>query len=334
MAFTERYVSVAGGGLHDGTSEANAWTWAEFFAGHAGGQRINVKAGSYGTVAGGTLQAGTAPQFTVVRGYNNTIGDLQGLDRNSDTSINDTNFPDIVLSTLIAPATFSVIQNIKLSGAPSNGLVYSTAVDNFAIIECSMPYTGTGYALRGDNGMQVYDSDLSSANTSTVIDADRYIQVIGCRVQGGTGTANIVNADDGIVEDNFIWGSSTAVGVHLNATAITTWMIKNNTIYGIGTGITLPNALQVAIRCIRNNHITDCAEEINVLYSATADTGMLELTSRTRDNTTPRTGVGDGVNIGEITTDTGGAETDYTNAATGNFTLITGAPGVDSGSGL
>ena len=58
------------------------------------------------------------------------------------------------------------------------------------------------------------------------------------------------------------------------------------------------------------------------------------MNSRTRDNTTPRTGFGDSLNIAEVTTDTGGPETDYVDAPNGDITLIAAAPAVDSGLGM
>src|SRR5688572_31804779 len=78
MAWTERYVSVAGGGAHDGTSEADAWTLADAIAAYGTGQRINVKAGTYAnTTTGRTFAtAGTTTAPIWWRGYNTTIGDL------------------------------------------------------------------------------------------------------------------------------------------------------------------------------------------------------------------------------------------------------------------
>lgn len=334
MAYTERYVSVSGGGLHDGTSEENAWTWSEMSTNHSGATRINIKSGSYGTVAGFTAQAGTAPTLTVFRGYNTTIGDLENQGRNSDGTLNITNFPVIVLSSFITPSIFVVFQNISFTGSPSNGLIYSSLIDNFMILKCSLVYGGTGWAVRGDNGLQVIDSDCECTASPTVIDGDRYLLVDSCRVKGGTGTGNVIHAQEGSVMDSIILGSSTSIGVSFTSTEIVLWLIKNNTIYGLGTGIQLPNSLQLGLRPLINNHITDCSKKIDILYSTTANTAIVDLNSRTRDNTTPETGVGDGVKIGEVTTDTGGAETDFVDYANGDFTLISAAPAVDAGMGM
>ncbi len=78
MAWVEKYVSVAGGGAHDGTSEANAWTLAEAIAAPpVAGDRVNVKAGTYAntTTARSLSVTGTTTAPVWWRGYNTTIGD-------------------------------------------------------------------------------------------------------------------------------------------------------------------------------------------------------------------------------------------------------------------
>ena len=101
------------------------------------------------------------------------------------------------------------------------------------------------------------------------------------------------------------------------------------------TAIETPNvAPGIRIPMILANHVTDCSKFINNLYSATAAHSFIEMNNRTRDNTTPRTGVFEMVLSGEVTTDTGGPETDYTNAGSDDLSLIAAAPGVDAGLGF
>jgi hypothetical protein len=69
--------TVNGGGLHDGSSEANAWTLAEAHTNMSVGDRLNIKAGTY--TVGGTYNAwptSTLSSPSGFRGYKNTIGDL------------------------------------------------------------------------------------------------------------------------------------------------------------------------------------------------------------------------------------------------------------------
>lgn len=78
MAFTEKYVTVTGGGLHDGSSEANAWTFDEAVANAVAGDRVNVKVGNHTCTSSSTVSgSGSAP--IVVRGYKTTIGDRDDL---------------------------------------------------------------------------------------------------------------------------------------------------------------------------------------------------------------------------------------------------------------
>ena len=53
--------------------------------------------------------------------------------------------------------------------------------------------------------------------------------------------------------------------------------------------------------------------------------------NRERDNTSANVGIGNWPEINKITTDTGGDETDYFDAASGDFRLIDGSPGRNVG---
>ena len=82
MEFTERYVSVTGGGAHNGTSPANAWTFDEAVAGYSAGHRLNVKTGNYTCSVANPIcrvfssgAAGTRANPVAWRGYSTTIGD-------------------------------------------------------------------------------------------------------------------------------------------------------------------------------------------------------------------------------------------------------------------
>lgn len=83
MAFTERYTTSAGAGAHDGTSEANAFSWTEMVtdwnAGSRQGYRYNLK-GNVTLAADAVFTGdGTISNPIVLRGYSSTIGDLDAL---------------------------------------------------------------------------------------------------------------------------------------------------------------------------------------------------------------------------------------------------------------
>ena len=90
MAFNEKYVTVTGGGLHDGSSEANAWTLAEAVSGVTSNDRLNMKAGTYTlTSIAGFTTSGSVTSPIALRGYKSTIGDQDytGLQRVAGTDI-------------------------------------------------------------------------------------------------------------------------------------------------------------------------------------------------------------------------------------------------------
>jgi len=77
VAFNEKYVTVTGGGLHDGSSEANAWTLVEANSNMSVGDRLNVKAGNYTMPASlSAWPTGTSTNPCGMRGYKTSIGDL------------------------------------------------------------------------------------------------------------------------------------------------------------------------------------------------------------------------------------------------------------------
>ena len=94
MAFNEKYVTVTGGGLHDGSSEANAWTLAEAASNYAAGDRMNVKAGTYSGYNVSFATNGTISSPISIRGYKVSIGDLDGARTNQ--LVDGTDIPLIV----------------------------------------------------------------------------------------------------------------------------------------------------------------------------------------------------------------------------------------------
>lgn len=76
--FTEKYVSVAGAGSHDGSSAANAWTIAEATANVSQGDRVNCLAGTYIADDSGSSSVmdldvvGTAMEWIEWRAYRST----------------------------------------------------------------------------------------------------------------------------------------------------------------------------------------------------------------------------------------------------------------------
>lgn len=85
--------------------------------------------------------------------------------------------------------------------------------------------------------------------------------------------------------------------------------------------------LLVVADCI----LTDNGQALLNQYNATAAHPILWQNNRTRDNTSPDLGFGDWPYYSPITTDTGGPETDYKDAANGDLRLIRTSPAVSAG---
>ena len=176
------------------------------------------------------------------------------------------------------------------------------------------------------------DLECSGATHGNVWESDRFVGLYGSRFKGTESGKTLVQCEDGVISGNAFFGAG-ALGITLSETNAVCGIVSN-TFYNIGTCIRLPNKALAVPPIIINNHATDCSKWIDNPFVGTQNHAVIEVNNRTRDNTTPRTGIGDGANVGEVTTDTGGAETDYVDAPGGDITLIPTAPGLDAGLGM
>ncbi len=342
MAYVEKYVSPTGGGLHDGTTPSNAWTFTEMLSNQVAGERANILNASY-SISGGTLSnAGTYNNRLVCRGYNSTIGDLDGLQRNPNGSLNVDNFPTITTASTIIQSSFSIFQNVYMTGSV-NGLIFGDSnPDSTFLISSKVEntYSGTGArCCEGDSSSSFLNNDLVCTQLShgVILSSDNHAVVAACRIVGNSDTATFCTIRNGIVTQNaFINTGTPGSSIGLNFEQITYIIFgSNNTFYNFGTDVKTPNVAGTSYPIVLiNNHPTDSGKWIDNPYSATADHFVVEMNSRTRDITTLRTGFGDSLNIGEVTTDTGGAETDYVDAPNGDITLISTAAGINAGLGI
>jgi hypothetical protein len=341
MAYTERYVTSAASGGGDGSS-GSPWTLAEAFSNASAGDRVNIQSdAAYSSGAVTLTNSGTSAQAICYRGYNSTIGDLENQGRNSDTSLNTTNFPAITTTGAIVPVSHTIFQNLNLSGSVSGSIVGSGASpDQCSFIECSITNTASNASARAlyiDNQNNVVNCDIICSSTlhAQVLLMDAENNIIASKIVGkSTTAANLVSGLDRCVFIGCVfWGTSSLDGINVEASGNLAWPFFGNTFYNLNTCIKLPNSSIGMAYPMVNNHATDSSEWLNNLYSATANKYVIEVNNRTRDITTARTGIGDGVNSGEVTTDTGGPSTDYTDTSNGDFTLISGAPGEDVGIG-
>ncbi len=335
MSYAEKYVSPTGGGSHDGSTPANAWTPTERASNAVAGDRCNWIGGAY-SVSGLTFaNSGTYNSRIIDRGYSSVIGDLETQGRNSDTSLNTTNFPIITTSASIVPSPYNILQNIYFTGSFAGVVLNGASPDFVTSISCKYENTLNNSSARVadfDNDVNLISNDFecTGATHGTVLSCDSRIALYGNRIRGVDNTATLATIRDvkGLVANAFMGGG---IGLRIE-TMSTAWLIVANTFYNQAiTEIQTPNSAATRDLILINNHSTDSARWLQNLYASTADHFAIEINTRTRDNTTPRTGFGDSLNIGEVTTDTGGAETDYVNAGDGNLRLISGAPGETAG---
>lgn len=231
MAFTERYVSVAGAGTHDGQSAANAWTWAEMLAAANGGaesragKRYNIISGTYAnttdttawSVAGG---AATAAAPCALQGYNTVIGDLEANGRTAGGALVTTNFPLVTWTTgnTTLPA-FMIVQQVSFTSAALNATV--TAGTDNVIRRCVLVNThATTGAAQG-----VY----TSTTYSLVVDCDATVF--------SNSTASIAMAIDRGTAQNCLVINGSGIGINLGGFAAAHDCMIRDSARGIVTSI-------------------------------------------------------------------------------------------------
>ena len=207
MAFSEKYVTVTGGGLHDGSSEANAWTLAEAVSNYAAGDRLNVKAGTYSDSSTVTFATpGTASSPVAWRGYKTTIGDL---DTHPTTQrVSGTDCPlftnSVSSGSAYSARSYQSFEQIHFASA-TVGVVLDLGYrqDNISVIGCRVESTttSTGFvrAIFGNITNYVFISDCyfsknSTADTCVWAYSGSFWRLNRCHIVGGAKgfeTANV-----------------------------------------------------------------------------------------------------------------------------------------------
>lgn len=262
MAWTERYCSVAGGGAHDGTSAANAWTLAEAIAAVAAGHRVNVLKGTYAntTTTRTFATAGTATAPIWWRGYDTTIGDI-------DTN-NALTKPSFTFTTgqMVTSGTKQKFSNITISSActTAGGAVsvsganisflrvqFSNTAANAASSACSTTAGGAGatFTLCSFSATTTATSAVSPVGASDIF--------LGCYIQGGISGVTIGGVS--IMIDFCIINSPTTNGV--NCAAVSGTVVSNCSIYSCTSGVTTSSA--TASVTVLNSVISTCTNGVN-----------------------------------------------------------------------
>jgi hypothetical protein len=329
---------AAGGGVG---SEADPFTLAEAFAGTGTGDTYWIKSGSYSVEASASIStAGLISSLNLYVGYNTATGDLDDQGRNTDGSLDTTNMPVLTLTDYITIPSYVFMLNLVITGSYEGDMLGGSSSDGFGFINCSITQAADNSAtvntIRADDQVTAINCDFFTGvgASASIIRADYHGMVYGCRfVITGTVSVAVLRIITPVAISNYFSGNGQLIFGVTNTSSAAVILIAN-TFYNCGVILSLPNAALGYIPYLINNHVTDSDEWIDNQYSATDNASVVEVNNRLRDITTARTGIGESVTINQIDTDTGGPETDYTDYANNDLSLIDGAAGVDAGIGI
>lgn len=348
MAYTERYVTSAAAGGGDGSS-GSPWTLEEAFSNAAAGDRVNIQkqtSPGYELTSPGNAAtpAGTQSAPIVWRGYNSTIGDLDSVGRDTPangSALITTDMPLITISSTLVPASYNIFMNINFECSLGDQAVEDTASDFVTLYQCRVYHTGSAGNVRPVNldnqaTLIMCDIETTGADTDDVVSIDHGSIVLACKITGSDTAERLLTITSGQVIGNVFINGGLGIRLEQYAGAFgPNSLIMNNTAYNLGSDfLETPALTQNSPIIVINNHVTDCGRFFNNLNGSESPPVLgycTMLNNRTRDNTSADIGIGDSFVVGEVTTDTGGAATDYTDAASDDFSLISGAPGENAG---
>lgn len=346
-AITEKYVTSAGAGTHDGSSEGNAFSWTEMVtdinAGGKAGNRYNVKGSISRTSSSDNVTgSGTTNSPIIIRGYSSTIGDGYLGRSNGNGPLITSNMPSLSYTSGLfnISGSYIIFESINFSSTRSGSGWYFSGGGYCDVVRCVASQAGSGSGsialYASSTHMILLDNDISLTNGGAVGTEALYVsgntaRIIGCRITSVTNAVVAASTVVTIAICNTIYSSS---GVAIT-TADTT---SPNIFWGntIASGAT--NAIQFAAArtvpaLVVNNCITDNTG-FGIQFGD-ANAPCLFANNRTRDNV-----AGDAsfspdwwtaTNYSPVTTDTGGPEQDYVSAGTGDYRLISTSPAVGNG---
>ncbi|RLB45183.1 MAG: hypothetical protein DRJ42_30500 [Deltaproteobacteria bacterium] len=260
-ALADRYVSVSGGGAHDGTSEADAWTMAEAGSNAAAGQTVWMKAGDYGDRPLFIRNAGDASSPIKFIGYTTTPGDRPSLVRTQDTAFDAAEMPYIHSTSTsgsginLAGQHYIVLKNIQVAGYDhsllANGNITHVLIENvylkdgarygfnlFAYDTHSTRVKGCYVSNAGGAGIRVAGDhnliDDMYASSRGAPSMDYYISLYG----GTIGLGNIVR-NSAVVRDPADSHTGHGISVKAGGRPLEHTLIEDCTLHEIGQGIEL-----------------------------------------------------------------------------------------------
>lgn len=340
------WVTESGGGALNGSTLADALPWATFVtnfnAATAGGDDWLIN----GTVNNATLQtlSCAAPNAAPHRimGAAAALGDWdQGYAATGQ--LNTTNFATLAFSTtsgrLVVSGTNILLYGLNVTGVPTN-VLFNVSGQGSKANRCRIENSSTGASATATNlghvTAQFRDCDILQSAASGANPAATWSTAAcyyNCRVKSVNGGAFYTTYGFGQVAANRCVAYDSVRGFEFNTTAAGAFMLVSGcTVRGhSSSGISIASGA-TGLVTVEYSHITD-----NGAYGIN-DNGATALAlvlhrNRYRDNASGNLSVAaraSAVEYGAVTTDTGGAATDYVDVAGGDLRLIYQAPGVES----
>lgn len=342
MAITERYVSSSGTATYaDSTNPLTPCSLSTALSSGVAGDRFNIKAdGTYSRGATDThTAAGSITQPLIYRGYHTTPGDgFNGY--NADGSLDTSKMPVISYSgtaRLNSSGTYVLWETLNV-GAAVNAAAMTVGTDSSAL-RCNISNSNTGVSTGGlacsSTGSGALDCDLrltgaSGGNYGLAVAAGA-AWAIANRVWLNSGSAaNGIQANNNCTILFNLVRPGTGLGIHVNSGAARPLILWNTVYGGSGNRVQYASALTAAPRLI-GNLLTDSSGGYGVEFNSI---GGLNCFNRFRDNASGQwnnsTDWASGTSLGNVTTDTGGPETDYVNAPS-DLGLISASPATGAG---
>jgi len=284
MALVEKYSSAAGAGDHDGSSEANAFSFVEAVADYAAGNGAGVRYNHKGDLAlSASLNFGatgaTVGSPCIFRGYKTTIGDGY-LGRNNQGRLITTNMPSITVGsnytmTFTWSAYHTSFENFNFPWTTTGSLL--TLPRYFVLLHCvfsgTLSVVAQPIVINSDS--QVIDCDFfRSYNSATHgIECIRDLnsgRIEGCRFEianAGSGISIAIPKTGGVIDKCVFILDGKAYGI----------LVVNNppsvdqcSFYNSGTSIaTSNNSQSTARRTYKNNVFSTCNYAVYNQYGAT-----------------------------------------------------------------
>ena len=344
MALTDYYVTDAGAGTGDGSSIANAMSFSRFTDYMVTGGSYTASPGDrfniIGAITGRTtttdtwVNGGNSTSPVVVRGWKSDNTTPYTGRTGGNSLLITTDYPTITYTTgrINVTGNFIEIENLSVTSNSASAAV--TLAANCSITRCYITSGGTGSGSQAlspgsASPVLVIDNDIfqlgASGGAAAIFIQGAGAKLIGNRVRSVSG-AGINCRSTVVVRNNTVFNCGT-VGILMDSTSGAP-LIDGNTIVGCaGDGIDIITGT-TGLQFIVGNMITDNGGWA-VDFNSAAVAGYVAY-NRTRDNTSGAYNLATdwvaATSFGDVTTDTGGAATDYVDAGGLDFNLIRLSP--------